>query len=73
MMAMLERHAPVSTYKLGNFSTKVKVIIRIWVFLGDRLFAAKTFIPRYWISSDFLGFLRPDSALSTGYNGFSLK
>jgi hypothetical protein len=59
-MMLPDRHPAASTYELGYYSTKVQVIARIWVFLGGRHFAAKTFMLRYWISLDFLGFSRPD-------------
>jgi hypothetical protein len=41
--------------------------------LARRHFVAKT--PTYdrWISLDFLGFSRPNQALSMGYAGFSLE
>jgi hypothetical protein len=45
----------------------------IWVCLGGRYFAAKTFILRYWISLDFFGFSRPNRELSTGYTEFPLE
>jgi hypothetical protein len=36
-------------------------------------FAAKTLGNSYWISLDFLGFLRPNRDLSMGYTDFSAK
>jgi hypothetical protein len=42
-------------------------------FLGPGFLATKTLVYGGWKSLDFLGFSRPNRALSTGYTGFSLK
>ena len=42
-------------------------------FLGTSRFAAKTLGFGGWKSLDFLGFSRPNRALSMGYTGFSLE
>jgi hypothetical protein len=44
----------------------------VWVFLGTGPLATKTLVYEGWKSLDFLGFSRPDQALSKSYAGFSL-